>query len=106
MPTKKSKKAAAKKAAPKKRSQAMMTYETQEEDNEQNATPETAAPVEGEEVPHLSTLDPHALVDMRIRQDLSNMGDAQLMPTSDPNIKYIKRPGKPIPTKEQAEPTS
>lgn len=100
----KSKKAA--KTAAKKRS-AVMTDEQYTGENQQappiNTQADPTAPtaltttapapqaIEGEVVPHPSQVDPHTLVDMRIRHDPRFLGeDAQLLPTTDPNFMYVK----------------
>jgi hypothetical protein len=42
--------------------------------------------------PHPSTLDPSTLVDMRVPHDPRFLGDkAELLPTTDPNIRYVKQ---------------
>lgn len=66
-------------------------------------TTEPNAPraIDGEVVPHPADLDPHSLVDMRIRHDPRHLGDdAQLMPTTDTNYMYVRLKGKGIPYKE------
>jgi len=121
MPKPKSKKAAKKKpaAAAQNRSKVMTDRSTYRGDDqqipEQNVPGEeinnppaaltTTAPapraIDGEVVPHPADLDPHSLVDMRIRHDPRHLGDdAQLMPTTDTNYMYVRLQGKGIPYKE------
>lgn len=60
-------------------------------------------PTEGEPTPtdappDPATLDPHSLVDMRIRHDPRFLGGddgAVLLPTKDPNIMYVPAPEPP-----------